>query len=159
MKDTHDILLPLGEAGITRRRGAGGTVFRRMWTGESQRGRTDGWPEDDVIRRGDILASPGAGLYAYVVPRKYSSALKTAHMRVAGTLVGHGFVDIGCFHRWPGLIVLLRVPIPFTRPGITRLGIRHRQENQKSNSSLTSLSSPVISMRINDSGMIPDPRN
>ena len=49
-----------------RRGGGGGTIFRRMWVGESQRGRSAGW-EDNVVRGGDIIASPGSGLYAYVL--------------------------------------------------------------------------------------------
>jgi hypothetical protein len=42
------------------------TVFRRMWTGESQRGRSAGW-ENSVVQGGDILAAPTQGMYAYVL--------------------------------------------------------------------------------------------
>ena len=54
------------EPGITKAREASVTVFRRMWTGESQRGRSRGW-ENTVIQGGDILAAPGLGMYAYVL--------------------------------------------------------------------------------------------
>ncbi len=37
-----------------------------MRIGQSQRGRSDGW-ENAVIQGGDIVASPGVGLYAYVL--------------------------------------------------------------------------------------------
>ena len=53
-------------AGIVPGREAGETVFRRMWTGESQRGRSEGW-ENSVVQGGDIVASPGSGMYAYVL--------------------------------------------------------------------------------------------
>lgn len=52
--------------GVTRTRGGGVTVFRRMSTGQSQRGRSPGW-EDSVVEGGDILAAPGVGMYAYVL--------------------------------------------------------------------------------------------
>ncbi len=52
--------------GVTSTRGAGVTVFRRMSPGLSQRGRSAGW-ENSVVQRGDILASPSAGMYAYVL--------------------------------------------------------------------------------------------
>ena len=52
--------------GVTKTRGAGVTVFRRMSTGESQRGRSAGW-ENSVIQRGDIVAAPSQGMYAYVL--------------------------------------------------------------------------------------------
>jgi hypothetical protein len=42
------------------------TIFRRMWTGESQRGRSAGW-ENSVVQGGDILAAPSQGMYAYVL--------------------------------------------------------------------------------------------
>jgi hypothetical protein len=42
------------------------TVMRRMSTGQSQRGRSDGW-EGAVIEGGDILAAPLLGIYAYVL--------------------------------------------------------------------------------------------
>ena len=52
--------------GVTKRSEAGVTVFRRMSTGQSQRGRSSGW-ENSVIQRGDILAAPYQGMYAYVL--------------------------------------------------------------------------------------------
>ncbi len=52
--------------GVTKTRGLGVTVFRRMSTGLSQRGRSAGW-ENSVVQGGDILASPGVGMYAYVL--------------------------------------------------------------------------------------------
>ncbi len=52
--------------GETPTRGAGGTVFHRMSTGQSQRGRSTGW-ENAVIQGGDIVASPSVGMYAYVL--------------------------------------------------------------------------------------------
>ena len=52
--------------GKTRTRGEGVTVFRRMSTGLSQRGRSAGW-ENSVIQGGDILAAPSQGMYAYVL--------------------------------------------------------------------------------------------
>jgi hypothetical protein len=42
------------------------TVFRRMSTGLSQRGRSRGW-ENSVIQGGDIVADPDLGMYAYVL--------------------------------------------------------------------------------------------
>jgi len=47
-------------------RAAGLTIFRRMRTGQSQRGRSEGW-ENSVVQRGDIVASPSVGMYAYVL--------------------------------------------------------------------------------------------
>ena len=41
-------------------------VFRRMRTGLSQRGRSEGW-ENTVVQGGDILAAPSQGMYAYVL--------------------------------------------------------------------------------------------
>ena len=41
-------------------------VFRRMRTGLSQRGRSEGW-ENSVIRGGDIIAAPSQGMFAYVL--------------------------------------------------------------------------------------------
>ncbi len=41
-------------------------VYRRMSTGESQRGRSKGW-ENTVVQGGDIIASPSQGMYAYVL--------------------------------------------------------------------------------------------
>lgn len=41
-------------------------VFRRMRTGQSQRGRSKGW-ENAVVQGGDIVAAPSQGLYAYVL--------------------------------------------------------------------------------------------
>lgn len=52
--------------GVTPTRGAGVTTFRRMSTGLSQRGRSDGW-ENAVVQGGDILAAPGSGMFAYVL--------------------------------------------------------------------------------------------
>jgi hypothetical protein len=52
--------------GITKTRGDGVTVFRRMSTGLSQRGRSKGW-ENSVVQRGDIVAFPSQGMYAYVL--------------------------------------------------------------------------------------------
>ena len=51
------------EVGVTKARDAEVTVFRRMRTGQSQRGRSAGW-EDAVVQGGDILAAPGLGMYA-----------------------------------------------------------------------------------------------
>lgn len=42
------------------------TVFRRMSTGLSQRGRSAGW-ENSVVQGGDIVAAPSQGMYAYVL--------------------------------------------------------------------------------------------
>ena len=52
--------------GVTRTTDTELTVFRRMRTGLSQRGRSDGW-EDAVVQGGDILAAPGQGVFAYVL--------------------------------------------------------------------------------------------
>ncbi len=52
--------------GETPTRGGGVTVFRRMSTGLSQRGRSAGW-ENAVIQGGDILAAPSQGMFAYVL--------------------------------------------------------------------------------------------
>ncbi len=52
--------------GVTKNSEAGVTVFRRMRTGLSQRGRSEGW-ENSVIQGGDILAAPSQGMYAYVL--------------------------------------------------------------------------------------------
>jgi hypothetical protein len=41
-------------------------VFRRMSTGQSQRGRSAGW-ENTVVEGGDIVAAPSQGMYAYVL--------------------------------------------------------------------------------------------
>ncbi len=41
-------------------------VFRRMSTGLSQRGRSDGW-ENTVVQGGDIIAATSQGLFAYVL--------------------------------------------------------------------------------------------
>jgi len=54
------------EPGVTRTDEAGLTVMRRMKTGQSQRGRSDGW-EDAVVQGGDILTNPSIGMYAYVL--------------------------------------------------------------------------------------------
>ena len=50
----------------TKRRDARVTVFRRTVTGESQRGRSSGFGSDRV-ERGDIVAAPSQGMYAYVL--------------------------------------------------------------------------------------------
>jgi len=42
------------------------TTFRRMSTGQSQRGRSEGW-ENAVVQGGDIVAAPSQGVYAYVL--------------------------------------------------------------------------------------------
>lgn len=54
------------EPGVTRAREDDMTVFRRMRTGQSQRGRSSGW-ENAVVEGGDIIAAPGVGMYAYVL--------------------------------------------------------------------------------------------
>ncbi|MGB6867493.1 MAG: hypothetical protein WBE11_17555, partial [Candidatus Aminicenantaceae bacterium] len=41
-------------------------VFRRMRTGQSQRGRSKGW-EGTVVQGGDIVAAPSQGMFAYVL--------------------------------------------------------------------------------------------
>jgi hypothetical protein len=60
--------------GVTKTREVGDTgdweadvvVFRRMSTGQSQRGRSKGW-ENTVVEGGDIIAAPSQGVYAYVL--------------------------------------------------------------------------------------------
>jgi len=52
--------------GVTKTRESTLTVFRRMSTGLSQRGRSAGW-ENSVVQEGDILASPERGMHAYVL--------------------------------------------------------------------------------------------
>jgi len=52
--------------GVTKMREARVTVFRRMSTGLSQRGRSKGW-KNSVIQGGDIVAAPSQGMYAYVL--------------------------------------------------------------------------------------------
>ena len=52
--------------GVTKVSGDSITVFRRMSTGLSQRGRSRGW-ENSVIQGGDIVADPDLGMYAYVL--------------------------------------------------------------------------------------------
>jgi hypothetical protein len=52
--------------GVTTTLESGMTIFRRMRTGLSQRGRIEGL-EDMVVQRGDILAAPSQGLFAYVL--------------------------------------------------------------------------------------------
>ena len=54
------------EPGVTKSRDAGLATFRRMRTGQSQRGRSEGW-EDSVVQGGDILTNPILGTYAYVL--------------------------------------------------------------------------------------------
>ncbi len=41
-------------------------IFRRMSTGQSQRGRSKGW-ENTVVQGGDIVAAPSQGVFAYVL--------------------------------------------------------------------------------------------
>jgi len=41
-------------------------VFRRMRTGQSQRGRSTGW-ENAVVQGGDIVAAPSQGVFGYVL--------------------------------------------------------------------------------------------
>ena len=41
-------------------------VFRRMSTGQSQRGRSAGW-ENTVVQGGDIVAAPSQGVFGYVL--------------------------------------------------------------------------------------------
>ena len=62
VKKTFDEIVP----GVTKNREVGVTVFRRTSAGLSQRGRSAGW-ENSVVQRGDILAEPGVGMYAYVL--------------------------------------------------------------------------------------------
>ncbi len=52
--------------GVTRNRDVGVTTFRQRGTGVSQRGRTAGH-ENVPIQRGDIVAAPSQGTYAYVL--------------------------------------------------------------------------------------------
>ena len=52
--------------GVTRNRDAGIALFGRRSTGISQRGNSPGY-ENSVIQRGDIVAAPSQGLYAYVL--------------------------------------------------------------------------------------------
>jgi len=62
VKRAFDEIVP----GVTPTRDSGVTVFRRMRTGQSQRGRSAGW-ENSVIQGGDIVGSPSQGMYAYVL--------------------------------------------------------------------------------------------
>ena len=52
--------------GVTKNREAGITLFSRRSTGISQRGWNPGY-ENMVIQRGDIVAAPSQGMYAYVL--------------------------------------------------------------------------------------------
>jgi len=52
--------------GVTKNREAGVTLFSRRSTGRSQRGRSPG-DENVVIQKGDIVAAPSQGMYAYVL--------------------------------------------------------------------------------------------
>ena len=52
--------------GVTKNRDVGITLFSRRSTGISQRGWYPGY-ENMVIQRGDIVASPSQGLFAYVL--------------------------------------------------------------------------------------------
>jgi len=54
------------EPGVTKRRDVRLTVFRQTKTGESQRGRSSNFGSDR-IERGDIVAAPSQGMYAYVL--------------------------------------------------------------------------------------------
>jgi hypothetical protein len=54
------------EPGVTKRRDARLTVFRRTKTGESQRGRSSDFGSD-WIERGDIVGAPSQGLYGDVL--------------------------------------------------------------------------------------------
>ncbi len=54
------------EPGVTRIDETELTIMRRMRTGQSQRGRSDGW-EGAVVQGGDILTNPSIGMYAYVL--------------------------------------------------------------------------------------------
>jgi len=62
------------EPGVTKTSEVGNTgdweadvvVFRRMSTGQSQRGRSKGW-ENTVVEGGDIIAAPSQGVFAYVL--------------------------------------------------------------------------------------------
>jgi len=62
------------EPGVTKTNEVGETgdyevdvvVFRRMSTGQSQRGRSKGW-ENTVVQGGDIVAAPSQGMFAYVL--------------------------------------------------------------------------------------------
>ena len=44
------------------------TALRRMYTGESQRGRSAGW-ENAIVQGGDIIAAPSQGKFAYVLKK------------------------------------------------------------------------------------------
>ena len=72
-----ELALAAVEPGVTRMGDTELTIFRRMWTGESQRGRSDAWTEDTVVQGGDILSAPGQGVYAYVA----SEREKRNHLR------------------------------------------------------------------------------
>ncbi len=52
--------------GVTKNRDVGVTLFSRRSTGISQRGWNPGY-ENMVIQRGDIVASPSQGMFAYVL--------------------------------------------------------------------------------------------
>lgn len=54
------------EVGETGNWEADVVVFRRMSTGQSQRGRSKGW-ENTVVEGGDIIAAPSQGVFAYVL--------------------------------------------------------------------------------------------
>jgi len=68
VKKAFDAIVP----GVTERRKAGVTVFRRGSTGESQRGRSRGF--NDVIQGGDIVAAPSQGMYGYVLRKGETEA-------------------------------------------------------------------------------------
>ena len=51
------------------------TALRRMFTGESQRGRSAGW-KNAIVQGGDIIAAPSQGKFAYVLKNNESEASK-----------------------------------------------------------------------------------
>ena len=51
------------------------TALRRMYTGESQRGRSSGW-ENAVVQGGDIIAAPSQGKFAYTLRNSETEAPK-----------------------------------------------------------------------------------
>ena len=49
------------------------TALRRMYKGESQRGRSSGW-KDAIVQGGDIIAAPSQGKFAYVLKNNEQNA-------------------------------------------------------------------------------------
>jgi len=49
------------------------TALRRMYTGESQRGRSSGW-KNAIVQGGDIIAAPSQGKFAYVLKKNEKEA-------------------------------------------------------------------------------------